>query len=612
VIDENGNSLIRELSNPELIKLSPIIQTNRPYLQNFLEKTGDIYPPSSNGWYGRLIRGKEYSTYIVQEIIDSQQFWLTILDSTCKIMESHRIHQYETEILRMQGAWEQFADVLQFYDEKIRTLRKREVLDILEEPSLTWKELSDLTSDMPLPVITRGNSVRNTLQSLVPIEAYGEEYAEEILAFLAWTVRREIPDDDLVDFVESIGLLSIFRSLYVNHLKLVIDNKPIPSYLRLVRQAVQEGIKNGKSIEEEEARKSYVRLLFKMEKLAPDWRKDAIEIAKELSTSKNISLTLPRIRKTHKNMRMRFLMQIMGFSIRAYVQPDRVGLRNLVYLGAAHRWPHRHLAYSLSFNSESEGPLHLQSIVTPPKSVDIVKAALPRIKVMSWSGSSTNLQLFRETQASWTIKRNLILNSSSKKFSMKSLKKKIGNVYDNIIHHLNTKEAQIIDMVNSTVFYLTHLDLRKGQQYWRTTKEEAEKIITTLRNKGVVDVSYRFILGRNLLPATVLIEGKPESIASIINGLLFGCPTTRATISDDGRFAICNTRIPIESKKTIFEELPQRARENGIDLKSLSITAHRNYEGSLLQRIIKKDGSYDDDITHFLSQIRSLPKAEDT
>ena len=307
-------------------------------------------------------------------------------------------------------------------------------------------------------------------------------------------------------------------------------------------------------------------------------------------------------------------MSTLGFTLRGYLRPLSVGLRNLVYIGAAHRWAHLHLAYSLSLQTDSGTPLHLQSILVPPLAAERIKAILPRAVDISWSGSSINLGLYHRNSRRWTMRTEKILDAAAKKASLRVLRRTFGDWKGTIPHHLTPKEAQIIDMVNSTAFYLTHLQSDRGKKYWKTTAEEAKRVLTSLRDNGIGNISYRFSMSGNLVPAAVIIEGSEESVYSITKALLEECPTTRALIASDGRLSICSSRIPREETKSLFSNLPRIAGKYGITVRPLTIITHRNYEGSICQRILNPDGSYNDDTSGFLSQVRSAPKSllEDT
>ena len=100
--------------------------------------------------------------------------------------------------------------------------------------------------------------------------------------------------------------------------------------------------------------------------------------------------------------------------------------------------------------------------------------------------------------------------------------------------------------------------------------------MTGLRDKGVIDISYRFRVSGDLIPVTVIVEGQPKSVYSITKALLESCPTTRTLISENGSLSINTCRIPLEQTEEVFVELPRIA--------------------------------YDDDVSNFLSQIKSVPR----
>ena len=405
--------------------------------------------------------------------------------------------------------------------------------------------------------------------------------------------------------MESLGGMPTFRALLVHHLRILLDGKSVPPYSALAWSAARgDGIPR-LAIEEAQLQKPNVIFRYKVFEKAPNWQAEAVPILKNLDSRDELELVLPKSERTLSTNRRRFLMWTMGFSLREYVHPMNVGLRNIVYLGSVYRWVHQHLAYSLRLRTESGLPLYLQSIIVPPLAAESIESVFPQAHSIGWSSSSTNYKLFKEKQAEWTIKSKQILRSPERRMTLHALKKKFGETNQKSPYRLTRKDATIIDMVNSTVFYLTHLEKERGLQYWNTTEKEAKRILTNLRNKGVVDISYRVNMGGEFILIAIIVEGQPNSVYSISDALLSGCPTTRTLISDDGSFSINTSRIPIEMRDVFFEDLPRIAKENGITLRPFTVTGFRNFEGSLYQRIIKDDGTYDDDVSNFLSQIES-------
>ncbi|MDF1537750.1 MAG: hypothetical protein P1Q69_02485 [Candidatus Thorarchaeota archaeon] len=610
--DENGEQFSTQLHDSVIVQLTPTLVTTRPYNRSATEIPDDIYPPSSSGWYGRMVRGDKSALYIVQKLEGNDKFWMTVLDpDTSIILECHLIHRYEIEALHLVDSFEHFNTRVRFFGEGTHEEMKERVMKLLDETELSWEDIHILSRGMNIPIISRGRTSRETLIKLFPTSAYPENTREEVLAFLTWTAKKAYPRENLVDFVENLRGMPTFRSLSVHHLRMLIDSKPIPSYLKLATFAATDEYSHGQSIQERQSQRPHQILRYKVREMAPDWQTESIQVLKSLDNREEISLVLPESKRARLTERTRFLMSTMGFSLRAYVQPMNVGLQNIVFLGVGYRWTH-HLSYSysLNFGMESGSPLYIQSMIVPPIAAKRIESVLPEVHTIGWLGSSTNYKLFRQDLGGWTMNSEKILASPDKSVSLGVLKTKFGGKSLKAPYHLTRKEARMIDMVNSGVFYLTHLETEKGQRYWNTTEKEAKRVLTDLRDKGVIDISYRFRVSGDLSPVTLIVEGQPKSVYSISKALLDNCPTTRTLISGGGSLSINTCRIPEEQKEEILDDLPRIAKENDITIRPFSVTGFRNYEGSLYQRIIRDDGTYDDDVSTFLSQIKPLSKSQ--
>ena len=109
VIDSSGFSKEKELDLPIRISYVPRLSAIRKFSRGAKEKSQDIYPSSSNGFYGRLIRGKMNARYFVQDIVDNDKLWLTITDLDSEnILVSHPIHRYEFDSIRMKTFFDYF------------------------------------------------------------------------------------------------------------------------------------------------------------------------------------------------------------------------------------------------------------------------------------------------------------------------------------------------------------------------------------------------------------------------------------------------------------------------------------------------------------------------
>ena len=163
-----------------------------------------------------------------------------------------------------------------------------------------------------------------------------------------------------------------------------------------------------------------------------------------------------------------------------------------------------------------------------------------------------------------------------------------------------------------TLFYLSDLESELGKRYWKVNPIECEEVLTRLRDKGVIDVFYWFsaLDFTHLLSRVYFyLEGSENQVCSVTNALLKYLPTSLARITDRGRTAHIISRIPANEKLILTELVSQAAKSTSLNLNYLFPSAHRNYQTDLYQRLLNPDGTWNNDISAFLSQIRSVPKS---
>jgi hypothetical protein len=101
----------------------------------------------------------------------------------------------------------------------------------------------------------------------------------------------------------------------------------------------------------------------------------------------------------------------------------------------------------------------------------------------------------------------------------------------------------------------------------------------------------------------------PAKIQSMANAFLQNTPTSLAMIGSEGKNAIILSRLPEDQMHELTSTLPQVAYENGIAVRCMRPRSYRSYRSSLFQRLLKADGTWDDDVSALLSQARSARKA---
>jgi hypothetical protein len=79
-------------------------------------------------------------------------------------------------------------------------------------------------------------------------------------------------------------------------------------------------------------------------------------------------------------------------------------------------------------------------------------------------------------------------------------------------------------------------------------------------------------------------------------------------IDDKGMMLIVLSRMSNEDVYHLMSELPTRGQEEGLAIRCLQPRALWNYTRTLYQRLLSDDGTWSDDVTGFLSQVRSMRK----
>ncbi len=614
IVDKHTQPVLSPIKKQKQVYLTPQLIIERQYSIDEKEDSQDIYPPSSNGWLGRFLRGKDNATFIIQKIVDSDQLWLTIANNALNsIYEFHTINKYEFDMLRMKTSYDYFFEAAAAQMISNPGKVKEEILAILDEPELTWSEIHQLTGGLVSPTIQRGNTIRETLHQLVSISKYPVEKQEEILAFLAWVGKGKMPKGDISRFVSSLRIVPTFRDLMAEHLKFRLDNLDPPAYAKIVNEIVDEPKNTGNEFLEERIRKNPDALLsYKLSSLAPDWQGEIVNLAKSLNEAGEIITSLPPSKiatgESHSSQRKRFLISEWGLRLRGHPKPRSLGLRELVYIGAAHRWPHLHLASSLRLGPINTSAPYLQTMIMPSSATEQVKRFLESVIDIQLDIQMLNYTLYNQKKRIWITRTKNIIESLSKSIKLKKFEQEFGNWKGHQPYQLTMEEARIIDMT-SLRFYLTDLESEAGQQYWKTNPKDAKSILLRLRKQGVLDISYWFQFLQVLPPITIIIHGKQSQVCSLTSALVKQCPTARAMIAEGGQSSVITCRVPEDSLNFFIDTLPQIAYDNGISVRCIKPTAFRNYTTDLYQRLLERDGKWNNDISGFLSQIRSIPKS---
>ena len=418
------------MDSPIKVQLTPLIIRVLPFTVNE-QADENIFPKSSYGWYGRMLYGKNNAMYILQKIHEDDRLWLIILNTeNGEIYEKHMIYPYEGGVLVLRTHNDIRQQWRLYLAPENTGVVIQSIFQILDEPALSWSELSHLTEGMKCSPIIRGETIRDSLKALVPT-VFPEQIREQIMAFLVWTLKYNKPNIDTVEYIHKILPIPFYKSLIAIHFHFLAKEKSAPQYVKLMNlsSTIQHRL-SSRLLEETLEQQPHNRLHFKLGEIIPENQAEAIKFAMNLVQIKEVQTMLPISKevalKSRDALNSRLLMMNHGLYLRADVRPSSLGLATLVYVGAAYRWVHNKLFWSARLGAIADRPSHLQVMVMPFASAERVRRLIPKVVDIIWSARTSNLGLYSEKTEKWTIPERKILTSANKSCSLSKLRKEFG------------------------------------------------------------------------------------------------------------------------------------------------------------------------------------------
>jgi hypothetical protein len=113
------------------------------------------------------------------------------------------------------------------------------------------------------------------------------------------------------------------------------------------------------------------------------------------------------------------------------------------------------------------------------------------------------------------------------------------------------------------------------------------------------------VLDSNLISLAIVMQGGNETVTSLTSSLLNNTPTSYARLNETGESGVVLTRLPEESAYDIASQLTTHGIDYGMSIRCMRPTTFQRFTTNLYQRLLKEDGTWDDDVSAFLSQARS-------
>jgi hypothetical protein len=607
VVDENGFSKQVPLKKAARIILKPIEVMKRPYSTMVGQPSDDLYPPASHGWTSRMMKKGEEALYVIQKLQNDKRYWLTVVNAaTEEVYESHAIYKYEVSIITL-------ASDVDFDDEMYLSMRAEEsesamkkALGILDGPPPTWEDIASLIAQVWIPGLMIGSNMRETIGQLVPME-FPSDVREEIMAFLAWTTRKGLPEEDPARFFSNTESLRLFSRLYIGHLQCILDGLPPPPYIQLMKLAVSGRLPPlSRPPTESEEETPWSMAYHKISEQFPDWTGRVIKYATDLNAAGGVSVGLPVSSATAKRSRRawgdRLALATHGLFLSIHIEPQSLGLQHMVYVGAAHRWPHKHLVFSARLGSDVGRPPILQVMYMPPSAAERVIRARPSVEEIEWSGSSNNLALYSIRKGRWKLSLPRITRTIGGTGTIRRLRNEFGGWQGKSPYRPSKDEAKVLDLASLGV----SLDDPESDRFWQfhgITREQFKSTLTKLRKSGILRLQYAPV-PVGLASIFILAQGEPKHVCSMVRGFLSQTPTTTARVARNGESCYLISRVPDDTLHELVSILPSKAQEYGIEARCMPITAYQGYLHNFCTHLLKEDGSWDDDVSAMLSQIR--------
>ena len=620
VVGEKGESVFRELKDRARIALKPTVFRNLPYAPHLASVEEDMYPPSTYGWYGRYMMApadlsytyeESLYVYVAQEIQEQEQVWISIINKKSgRIFESHHIQPFEEVFLHM-------TSLAEYRKQRFKTPRNiaqsnKYALKILDGPSPSWGQLSYLARGISAQDLKVRETMGTSLNPLVP-ESIPFDTREQIKAFLAYTISiTDIPKEDPIEYLEQFMGTRLFSNLLSIHLRILAQGSSPPDYVAIMYSAEKGEL--DKQFSSEGPRDRIIKSLINTISSPPYYNiywKGVLKWINQLNETMKIHTRLPVTKADARKNRDAWLSRIelkeAGARINISVNYSMINLRQLVYIGRAHSWPHRHLAWSVKvrdISKRSHSDWRFQCMVMPPPAVEQVKRVMTKISEIEWSSRRINYDLYDPHSNEWNVNVEKILSSLRKKCSVRKLKREFGPFRNGGFHRISKQDAQAIDLIKINL-YLDYIEIHGIKPFTNLSINQLIESLEKLQSEGIVAINYEAtetltLMSRNFL---TVADGPPKQICSLAKAFLANTPTSLVFLENNAQRVYIITRLPQISAYELVRNWSS-PEEHELKISFNEIYRYSDYQHNLLSRLLRKDGTWNSKVSEFLSQSR--------
>jgi hypothetical protein len=274
----------------------------------------------------------------------------------------------------------------------------------------------------------------------------------------------------------------------------------------------------------------------------------------------------------------------------------------VVYVGGAHRWPHKHLEWSARLGYEPQRQPHIQIMVMPTPAYERVSRALPNIRKVEWEMSSSSFQLYNTEKRRWSMNSSLITNSLDRHRSLRQLTSEFHGKRQGVTLSIDKEQAKVLDLISWGIF-LRSLETGQYSDYYEIDIERIRDILIDLQTKNAFFLQYSLVMLK-LTSVCLLADGPVNNVLSLARAFLKHAPSAHVRVTDGGKSCSIIARIPEDKTYSFLETLSSSAAESDVSVRAFPISAYVGYRNNLYQRLLKQDGTWDDDVSGLLDQVR--------
>ena len=242
-------------------------------------------------------------------------------------------------------------------------------------------------------------------------------------------------------------------------------------------------------------------------------------------------------------------------------------------------------------------------MVMPPSAVERAIRARPNLSPIDWSASALNFGLFNSCANNWNLRISLMTKAMLGKRTLRQLENEFDVKLKSPVSSINSDEAKVLDLLTVRM-YLSGLELGRYKPYLPGTIEDLRTLIESLRDRRIVNIQYFYRLS-GLASLCLIVKGPELYVQSLSRSFLKHTPSATVRLADGGKTSYIMTRVPEDKVYDILTEIPKQAKESDLTITIKRADAYAGYTHNLYSRLLKSDGTWDDDISGLLSQIRS-------